>query len=304
MTGPVNTNLSAFFALQNLNKTNRDLDIAQGRISTGLKIAKAKDNGAVFNVANQLRTDRSASEALQAGLSRALSTADIAMAAGQRISDLLVQMRDKALSATAINIPATTRGVLNDEFQSLLAEINQFVNNAAFDGNNLLDGNGDPSIPALSNVYDVLANTTGTQVIEMPVTDFRLLTSLTPAPPAPVPPATALPYPSNQMQLEQTSDILTPDSAADIMLRISATQDFVNSQLGRIGVTAKRIESHTSFIAALQDSTSAGIGALVDTDYGLESARLQAAQVKQQLTTQSLSIANAAPQAILALLRG
>jgi flagellin len=303
MAGPVNTNLGAFFALQSLNKTTRDLDIIQNRISTGLKIATAKDNGAVFNIANQLRTDNGASEALRAGLSRAQSTADIAMAAGERISDLLVQMRDKALSATALNLPANTRAVLNDEFTSLRDEITQYVNNAAFDGNNLLDGNGDPAIPALGGLYQVLANITGTEFIDMPVTDLRLLPSTTPAPPAPVPPATALPYASNQMQIEATSDILTPDAAADMMLRLTATQDFVNGQLGRVGVVAKRIEAHASFISALFDTTAASISTLVDTDYGLESARLEAAKVKQQLTTQSLSIANSAPQAILNLLR-
>lgn len=303
MTSPVNTNMGALFALQNLTRTTRELDTAQSRISTGFRVGAAKDNGAVFNVAEQLRTDNSASDALRAGLNRALSTADIAMAAGERISDLLTQMREKALGATALNLPVASRQVFNDEFMSLRDQINQLVGNAAFDRNNLLGGGGNAAIPTLGGTYEVLANVSGTQTISMPVTDFRLLDTITAPPPLPVPPAVALSYDSDKMQLEVTSDIATPEAAADMMLRISASLEFVSGQLANIGVVAKRVEAHGDFIAALRDSNSTGLGALVDTDYGLESARLQAAQVKQQLTTQSLSIANSAPQAILALLR-
>ncbi|NJR20406.1 MAG: flagellin [Hyphomonadaceae bacterium] len=303
MTGPINTNMGALFALQNLTRTTRELDQSQTRISTGLRIGAAADNGAVFNVAEQLRADNSATEALRAGLNRALSAADVAMAAGTKLSDILVQMREKALSATALNLTPASRQAYNDEFIALRDEITQLVDSAAFDRNNLLNGGGSSTIPNLGTKFDVLANIGGTAMIPIPITDFRLLDTITPPPPLPVPPALPMPYGANQMHLEATSNVATPEAAGDMMGRISASLEFISGQLANIGISAKRVEGHLSFIAALRDSNTTGLGALVDTDYGLETARLQAAQIKQQLTTQSLSIANTAPQAILALLR-
>jgi flagellin len=69
------------------------------------------------------------------------------------------------------------------------------------------------------------------------------------------------------------------------------------------GSAEGRIETQANFVSKLMDSLRAGIGTLVDADMEAASARLQALQVQQQLATQSLSIANQAPQNILALFR-
>jgi flagellin len=70
-----------------------------------------------------------------------------------------------------------------------------------------------------------------------------------------------------------------------------------------LGASAKRIEDQGDFVGKLTDALKSGIGALVDANLEESSARLQALQVQQQLATQSLSIANQAPQSILALFR-
>jgi flagellin len=303
MSSSVNTNMGAMVALQNLNRTNRDLTDIQDRISTGLRVATAKDNGAVYNIAQQLRSEHSAYDAVTTGLNRASSTADVALAAGEKISDLFVQMREKAVAASIDNLTTASRNAYNDDYESLRDQVNQYISSAVFDGGNLLDGTSNPVIPTLTGAFTFLANTTGTQTISLPITDFRLLDTTTAAPPIPIPPAVALPYAPDQIQLEATGNLLTADDAADVRNRIAASLEFVNSQLGKIGSAAKRIESHMTFISSLQDSIKGGIGNLVDADLAVESARLQAAQVKQQLGTQALSIANQAPQSILSLFR-
>jgi flagellin len=303
MSNSIHTNMGAMVALQNLKRTNTDLEDIQSRISTGLRVATAKDNGAVYNIAQQMRSEHSAYDAVTTGLNRAASTADVALAAGEKISDLLVQMREKAVATSINNISASSRAAYNDDFQSLRDQVNQYIANAVFDGGNLLDGSNDPVIPNLTGNYSFLANTTGTQTIDLPITDFRLLDTTTPGPPVPIPPAVATPYAPDQMQIEATSSLLTVDDAADVRNRIAASLEFVNSQLGRIGSAAKRIDAHMNFVSTLQDSIKGGIGNLVDADLAVESARLQAAQVRQQLGTQSLSIANQAPQSVLSLFR-
>jgi flagellin len=303
MSNSIHTNMAAMVALQNLKRTNSDLANIESRISTGLRVATAKDNGAVYNIAQQMRSEHSAYDAVTTGLNRAASTADVALAAGEKISDLLVQMREKAVAASIDNLTPASRAAYNADFESLRDQVNQYVASAVFDGGNLLDGTNDPVIPTLTGKYSFLANTTGTQLIDLPITDFRLLDTTTPAPPPPVPPAVATPYDADQMQIEATSTLLTVDDAVDVRNRIAASLEFVNSQLGRIGSAAKRIEAHMTFVTTLQDSIKGGIGNLVDADLAVESARLQATQVRQQLGTQALSIANQAPQSILSLFR-
>ncbi|MCW1919195.1 flagellin [Rhodobacter sp. KR11] len=69
------------------------------------------------------------------------------------------------------------------------------------------------------------------------------------------------------------------------------------------GSSQTRIETQQSFVGKLVDSMKAGIGSLIDADMEEASARLQALQVQQQLSTQALSIANQQPQALLSLFR-
>lgn len=296
----VHTNMGAMIALQNLNKSNRELATIQDRISSGMKVATAKDSGAVYNVAQQLRAEHSSYDAVTTSLNRATSIADVALAAGEKISDLFVQMKANAVATAIDNISPASRAAYNNEFRDLLAQVNQFVANASFDGGNLLDGKADPVIPTFTEKYTFLANTSATQTIDLPITDFRLLDTTTAGPPSP---ATATVYLPDQVQVEATSDLLTADNALDVLKRITASAEFVNSQLGKIGTIARRIESHMSFVVKLQDSIKGGIGNLVDADLAVESARLAATQVKQQLGTQALSIANQAPQSILSLFR-
>jgi flagellin len=270
-------------ALQNLNRTNSELQTSQMRINTGLKVANAKDNGAVYNIAQQMRSEKSALEAVRTGLDRAKSIADVAMAAGEALSDVFVQMRDKAVAASDPSISTTSRAAFNQEFQQLRDQVLSIINNAVFDGANILGGGANLTFQA---------NTTGSQLLTLPTLDLRL-----PAAPAPI--AT----PAVAIYLGSGADLTSQANAADARDRVTASLTFVNSELARLGAAAKRVESHSIFVGKLQDSITGGIGNMVDADLATESARLQSLQVKQQLGTQALSIANQAPQSILSLFR-
>jgi flagellin len=70
-----------------------------------------------------------------------------------------------------------------------------------------------------------------------------------------------------------------------------------------LGISEKSIDTQQNFLKDLTDRLDKSVGSLVDADMEKEAARLQALQVQQQLATQSLSIANQAPQNIMALFR-
>jgi flagellin len=271
MANSVRTNMSSMVALQNLNQTSRQLEMTQNRINTGLKVAGAKDNGASYNIAQQLRSEHSAYDAIREGLNRAKSMADVGLAAGESISDILTQMRDKAVAAMDTSISATSRTAYTNEFVSLRDQITSVVANAVFDGANLIGGGAN---------RDFLANTTGTQIVTLPTLNFTLA-------------ALGL----------STVTLTTAAIASTSRATVETALTNVNSALARLGVATKRVESHEIFVSKLQDAITGGIGSLVDADLASESARLQSLQVKQQLGTQALSIANQAPQSILALFR-
>ncbi|MBU4433257.1 MAG: flagellin, partial [Alphaproteobacteria bacterium] len=89
----INTNSGAMIALQNLNTTNADLQTVQQRINTGKKVASAKDNGAIWATAKVQSSDASSLNSVKDSLQRGQSTIDVALAAGDTITDLLGKMK-------------------------------------------------------------------------------------------------------------------------------------------------------------------------------------------------------------------
>jgi flagellin len=288
MTSSVNTNVGAMTAVRVLNSTTRSLDGMQNRISSGLRVASAKDNGATYGIAQQQRSEISSIEAVKVGLARATSSADVALAAGEAISDVFMQMRDKAVAATGATISATTRASYNDEFIALRNQVASIIANATFDGMNLLSGPGPGPGPS---TLTFPASADGTQTVGLPVLDFNLTT-------------TPLALGSGPgMYVDVTTDLADEIVSADTVQRIIASLDYINQELSRLGTAAKRIDTHVNFITRLSDSITEGIGNMVDTNLPQESAKLQALQVRQQMSTQALSIANQSPNALLNLLR-
>ena len=277
MTLSVNTNQPALIALQNLNKTNDEMSGVQSRINTGLAISSAKDNAAVWSIAQDQRADRSALNAVKMSLDRATSITDVALAAGESVSDLLTQMREKVVAAKDTSLSTSSRTALNADFQGLLKNLTQVINSATFDGANILNGSEPTNITFLADADAATSITLNLQNLSLSGT-INTLTA--------------------------TDTITTQTLAAGVLTRLDATLTRVNQAVGSIGSQAKQIEAHNTFVSKLNDVLETGVGNLVDADMAKESARLQALQVKQQLGAQALSIANQAPQIILSLFNG
>ena len=100
-----------------------------------------------------------------------------------------------------------------------------------------------------------------------------------------------------------TIDVSTSAGATAALGNIEAMMQTAIDAASSFGSVQGRIDIQKNFVTKLTDSMKAGIGSLVDTDMEEASARLQALQVQQQLSTQALSIANQQPQALLSLFR-
>jgi flagellin len=271
----VNTNVGALVALQNLNATNNELNSVQSRINTGKKVGSAKDNGAIWAIAQGQRAEIASLGVVKESLARGQSTVDVAIAAGESISDLLVEMKAKALAASDSTLDSTARTALNNDFKALRDQITKVIDNAEFDGANMLKTAG-ASVAAL-------ANAAGTSTIAVAAENLR--------------------FGGANVTLAATASFNTATTAATLAATVETSISNVSAALAKLGTGSKALGVHMNFISKLSDSLEAGVGNLVDADLAKESARLQALQTKQQLGIQALSIANSSAGSLLGLFR-
>jgi len=454
MVASVLTNNAAMIALQTLRTTNSSLESINNQISTGKKVATAKDSAAVFAISKIMESDVAGFKALNESLALGQSTVAVASNAAQSVGELLNEIKGKIVSANEDNVDRTA---LQNELASLRGQINSIVGSAQFNGLNLIDGsnngaggfsvlsslnrdsagnvttgtiNFDPTQSNLGtatgtalvagladvsggvtagNSFDV-SNATGTapaaaaeyaigtglgtlRATNAGATDGVVIgnfdfqaAAATTGGAAALDPATGK---TDATQLTSGAGILAGDSftltvdgvsarytvqvgdtesdilsglrtgllsngldtnrvdvgvtangvaltnntTADITFQFTGSRGAgglagldtvdISTQAGatnaltqieafiqtatdaqaQLGTIEKRLEIQGDFTKKLIDSFKSGIGALVDADLEEASARLQAVQVQQQLGIQALSIANQAPQNILALFR-
>jgi flagellin len=275
MSFSVNTNTGALIALQYLNATQSDLSKTQTAINSGLKVSSARDDGSTFAIAQNQRGAVAGYSAVTDSLSRATSAVDVALSAGQSVSDLLIQLKTKALSAADTSLDTASRQALNQDFVALRDQIATIVKNAVFNGTNLVDGS--------TTQITALASADGTRRITTAAQKMSLSGSI--------------------VTVTQTATISTAAKASTLVATIQASLTNVNSALAKLSAGAKKFSIQATFSQKLSDTLTTGIGNLVDANMAQESAMLQSLQVKQQLGVQALAIANQAPQTILSLFR-
>jgi flagellin len=275
MAASINTNVASMLAMQNLSRTQSELSTTQTRIATGQKVSSAKDNGAIFAIANNMRGSSTALNAVRESLQRGQSSTDVALAAGETISDLLNQMKEKALAAADEQLNTSSRNAMNADFTALRDQITKAVNNANFNGFNLLKSGG-------TNI-SALADETGTSKITVAAQNLALG--------------------GGNVTVTAATSVGTQALAAAAITVVNESIKNVSLALSKLGSGSKALTTHLTFVNKLQDALDAGIGNIVDADLAKESAKIQALQTKQQLGFQALSIANQGPSSLLSLFR-
>jgi flagellin len=270
------TNHSAMVALSTLNDVNRSLNETQNRVSSGLAIRSGKENAAYFAISETMKGDSGMFKAINEGMTATRNSVATARLGAETVADLAEQMVERI----AFGI---SDGVNQDDVQleldALAANMLSAVNQATFNGDDLVTGTA-----AVSVVNGV------TRSGGFAVTTFSF----------------------NQVDLSAIQGVLDGidlAGAADATAR-AALLTTAEAQLGlaidaatSFGITEKTLDNQMQFIDSLTDTLDSGISSMVDADMEEEAARLQDFQVQQQLATQSLSIANQAPQNILTLFR-
>jgi len=270
----VNTNIGAQIALQNLNSSNKMLQQVQNRISTGMRVASAQDDGASFAIAQGLRSDVKAVGAVNEQLNKAKGLLSVTLAGLTQVSEKLGDVRAVLTKLADENVTGDTRSQYEADYNSLLAEITSSVSGSSYNGTNMLE--------TASTDVNVISDILGSQITIGAVDLEAEVAGVNTAP------ATAA---ASQDLIDGT------DTGFDDLVSM------VNDALNDFAATDRRITGQIEFNSKLSDALEVGLGATVDADLAKESARLQSLQIKQQLGTQALGIANQAPQILLGLFR-
>lgn len=269
MVSSVNTNHGAQIGLQKLASTRNDLGKIQNHISTGNKINSPKDDAATLAIATELLADYAGTNAVRDGLDRATATVDVALAAGETISDALIDLKALAVQANQEGLDQASRDTLNNAFNELKQQIVTSTKSAEFSGTNLIDAGASDQQILSSEGGDRL--TVAAQ--DLSTTGLGI-------------------------------DTLTIDTATNASTALGALDAAINDaslKLANLGSSAKALETHNTVLGKQNDTLKAGIGNLIDADLGEDSAALAANQIKEQLGVISLNIANGAPRNVLAL---
>lgn len=270
MSNSVNTNFGAIVALQSLNKTNEQLGVTQKRVSTGFRVNDAIDDGAAFAVAQGLRSDVKGYEAVSERLSAAKGLLSVTQDALSKISDTLGEARKVLVKLADANLSADERTQYDADYAALKTEVTNFVAQAEFNGTNLLSTAG--------NDIDIIFDADGGT--------FTLA--------------------SQDTEADIAAGLAAAATSTAAVTQLGALDTFagaVGTSLSTVGGYIRSVNNQDNFTKVLADATNVGIGAIVDADLAKESARLQSLQIRQQLGTQALSIANQGPSILLNLFR-
>ena len=274
------TNVGAMTALQSLNRTNDALAEVQKRISTGYRVADAKDDGGAFAVAQTVRSDTASLGAVNEQLGGLRGLVDISLTALEQVSKTMIEVRSVLTRLSDGTITGEARDQYNQQYAQLRDQITNFQEDADYFGRNLLTGTSpaDDIVTLRSESADAA--------------DLYTLPALGP----------------NTNFLVMVGPFAT-DADARAALD-PATGDFtdinniINDAMNRLGSDARYIDAQINYNGSKLDAMEAGLGNLIDANLAKESARLQALQIRQQLGSQTLSIANQAPQFLTSLFGG
>jgi len=271
----VNTNAGAMVALQSLNRTNTDLTATQKRISTGFRVSDAKDDGAAFAVAQVVRADVAGLTAANEQLGGTKGILDTALSGLNKVSETMTQVRATLVRLADDTLNAEQRSQYETQYEALRTRVTNFISDATYNGRTLLS----TTAPAGGDIATTRNETGTTYTLTAVDGAGTLIVAAAPTDAA-----------SAQAALAAGGDFETVQSA-------------IGDALNTFGSDSNYLDAQIAYNKDKIDSLEGGLGSLIDADLAKESARLQSLQIRQQLGTQSLSIANQAPQTLLSLFR-
>ena len=282
------TNNAATSALSALRSVNSNLNETQNRISSGLKVASGKDNAAFFSISESLKSDSGVFNSINDSLTLTKNSVATARLGAEAVVDLVNQFSERVAFATGGS--DSVKASVQNELDALSERILTTITQSSFNGENLVNGNPSSATPQVSHsIVTGISRASGGSISATTISfDQQNLAAIQSALAAID--ITAAP---------STTTALVTENLEIVTTQLTAATDAATS----LGIAEKSIETQQTFLTELTERIDSSVGSIVDANLEKEAARLQSLQVQQQLASQSLSIANQAPQNILSLFR-
>ncbi|MEP2437492.1 MAG: flagellin [Roseibium sp.] len=273
------TNPSSMTALRNFGAIQRSLSMVQNRVSTGLRVTGAVADASNFAIAQGVRTEIRAIDAVIKGLNNAKGIAKVGIAGATAVSDLMADIRKKITEAANPANTAQQQQILQNDYEELIAQFRQILENSSFNGQNVIVEQAIAFNLAIGtpNNVNVLSNINGGTLT---VRGHHLDVSYA---------------------VLNNEDVSTSANALDALAEWETEMVNIGEALGELGADMRALELQTEFLESQRDAVEEGLGNIVDADLARDSARLTSFQVQEQLAVQTLSLANQRPQTLLGL---
>lgn len=271
----VNTNLAAINAQRNLAQVTGRLAHSYERLATGLRIATAADDAAGLGISERLRSQVRSYQQASRNANDGISLVQVGEGALNEVSNILVRLRELSIQASNGSVSPKDKDTINEEFQSLVNEVNRIARSTDFNGVKLLDGSAS-SVAFQVGIY----TTVGIDSLQV-----SLAASL----------ATTLGL--NSLDIGSSGDTSTAITSVDTAINA------VSQLRGRFGALQNRLQSTIANLGVAAESLTAAESRIRDVDVAYETAELTRNSILQQAAVSILAQANAQPQTALTLLR-
>lgn len=271
----IQTNSGAARANMHTRRTSGEMSKSINRLSSGLRVRTAADDSAGLAVSENMRAQSRSITKATRNANDAVALMNVTESGYQSIGDLVVRMRELAVEAANGSISDTERGMLDQEFQSLLTEVDRVSSVAEYNGIQLMDG----TVPDLTF-----------QIGFRNSNDDQLTVTLNA-------------QSSNGLGIDAEA-VSTQVAAQDAIASLDLAMESLLSDRADIGATINNLNSSIAHLSTTATSYGEALGNVRDADIGAESTEFAKHQVMQQAGIAMIAQSNAIAQNALKLISG
>ena len=281
MAQVINTNVMSLNSQRALGKSQSSMQTSLERLSSGLRINRAKDDAAGLAISERFSSQIRGLEQATRNANDGISLLQTAEGALSEVENSLQRMRELSVQAANGTYNSSDRASLQDEFRALQNEIDRISNVTEFNNINLL---GSTDSVDLQVGWENGANNTITLQRKNIASTSNGVGGMSDA-------------------ISTNVSIGGAAAATSAMAVLSNAIDAISSLRADFGAVQNRLESAVRNMDNVIENQSAARSRVLDADFARETANLTRTQILQQAGTAMLAQANSMPQNVLSLLR-
>ena len=280
MAAVLGTNVASLWASKNLQSAQSNMANSVERLSSGLRINRARDDAAGLAVANSLTQQINSADQGVRNLNDGISMVQTSEGAISQASEMAQRILTLAVQATNGSLSTTQKTTINTEMTALIAAIDSITTRTTFSGKTLLGGLSITIYTGKSSTESVSISAAALATISSGGSATTLSTAITTA--------TSASEPVNYLSIATAA---------------TAYITALDTQRGALGAIQNQMEYSVNNIVELSANLSSARSRVIDTDYATETSNLTKGQILQQAATAMLAQANQMPNVILSLLK-